>query len=122
METKNLKSIAFWGAGLWLFGYILGILFFAFVPNQFLGWAIMPFGVAVTLWVLARKIKVAKLGEYAWAGIIWALTAVILDYFFLVRVFKPVDGYYKFDVYFYYFVTLALPIVFGLIKNNKIKP
>jgi hypothetical protein len=46
-------------------------------------------------------------------AIVWVLIAVICDYFFLVKAFKPADGYYKLDVYVYYFLTFALPILVG---------
>ena len=122
METKKLKKAILWGIGLWLFGYVLGIIFFAFVPNYLLGWVIMPFGLVATLWVLFKKVNSLNIREYLWIGIIWALIAIVFDYIFLVLVFKPADGYYKLDVYMYYLVTLALPIVFGLFKNNKTNP
>ena len=45
--------------------------------------------------------------------------AVVLDYFLIVKLFHPVDGYYKLDVYLYYVFTFALPIVVGLMKQPK---
>lgn len=121
METKNLKQIILWGIGLWFFGYVLGILFFAFVPNHILGWVIMPFGLVVTLLVLFKKFRTETIAEYVKIGIVWTLIAIIFDYLFLVLVFKPIDGYYKLDVYIYYLVTLVLPIIFGLARNNEPK-
>lgn len=49
----------------------------------------------------------------------WTLIAVIFDYFFLVKVFKPADGYYKIDVYLYYVLTFVLPLIVGWIKKTK---
>ena len=108
-----------WGFFLWLFGYVLGLIFFIFVPKGILGWAIMPFGVAVTLWVLFKKIKREKFFCYIGLGVIWMIMAIALDYIFLVKLLKAVD-YYKFDVYVYYFLTLALPIAVGWYKFHKI--
>jgi hypothetical protein len=45
--------------------------------------------------------------------------AIVLDYVFLVMMFKPEDGYYKLDVYFYYFFTLVLPLLVGWVKTTK---
>lgn len=113
MNTKTLKTAVIWGLILWLFGYVLGIILFKLVPPAKLGWVIMPFGIMFTLWVLAKKIKLARFKEYVIFGIIWAILAVVLDYFLLVRLFKPADGYYKLDVYLYYLLTLTLPILFA---------
>ena len=46
-----------WGFVLWVFGYILGIVLFALVPKELIGYVITPFGIAFTLWVLWKKIK-----------------------------------------------------------------
>jgi hypothetical protein len=114
-KKKIFLNSVLWGFLLWLFGYILGIIFFAFVPKNFLGWAIMPLGIAATLWVLFKKIKREEFMCYIGLGVIWTIMAVALDYIFLVKLFNAV-GYYKFDVYVYYFLTLALPIAVGWYK------
>lgn len=121
MNTKLFKTSLFWGFVLRLIGYILGIVLFAFVPASILGWVIMPIGILVTLFVLIKKIQFKSLHEYVLLGIIWLIIAVLCDYFFLVKVFNPPDGYYKLDVYLYYLLTLTLPIIVGLkrAKNNR---
>ena len=91
------------------------------VPPSALGWIIMPVGVIITLWVLFKKVKGDSLGYYLSLAVIWTLIAVVFDYFFLVKVFKPADGYYKFDVYLYYVLTFVLPLVAGWRKSFKIK-
>ncbi|MCL5003815.1 MAG: hypothetical protein M1352_00935 [Patescibacteria group bacterium] len=111
--ARFLKDSLGWGIGLWLFGYILGFVFFVFVPKELLGWAIMPFGIAVTLWVLFKKIKGVSIRYYLILGIAWTLIAVVFDYLFLVKLLKPTNGYYKLDVYLYYILTLVLPVIFG---------
>jgi len=45
------------------------------------------------------------------------LIAVIFDYLFLVKMFKPTDGYYKLDVYLYYILTFLLPLIVGWRKK-----
>lgn len=125
MKTNKIKvflNTILWGFILWLFGYILGIIFFAFVPKNILGWVILPFGLIATLWVLFKKIKRESFGCYIGLGIVWTIMAIILDYIFLVKLFNATD-YYKIDVYVYYVLTLLLPVVVGWykikIKNNK---
>ncbi|MCX9084479.1 MAG: hypothetical protein OIN87_06760 [Candidatus Methanoperedens sp.] len=110
--TKQFYKDAFgWGFILWLIGYALGILLFPFVQLSMVGWVIMPIGTIITIWILIKKIKKNTLQYYALLAVIWTLIAIIFDYFFLVKLFKPVDGYYKLDVYLYYTLTFVLPII-----------
>jgi hypothetical protein len=113
MGKKIFKDGLGWGFLLWLVGYLLGILLFMVAPQTLLGWLIMPVGTILTLWVLLKKVKASSLRDYLSISIIWTLLAIVLDYFFLVRVFKPQDGYYKLDVYLYYTLTFSLPLVIG---------
>jgi len=108
-----LKDALGWGIILWLIGYVLGIILFAMVPPAWLGWVIMPIGIIVTLWVLIKKVKADSFKYYALFALVWVLIAVVFDYFFLVKVFQPADGYYKLDVYLYYALTLILPLIVG---------
>lgn len=121
METNKGKiflNTVFWGFILWLFGYILGIVFFAFVPKDAIGWFVLPLGVIFTLWVLFKKIERESFGCYIGLGIFWVIIAVVLDYFFIVELFKSTD-YYKLDVYVYYILTFVLPVIAGWYKFNK---
>jgi hypothetical protein len=113
MTKQFLKDTLSWGFALWLIGYILGILFFAIVPHSLIGWVIMPIGIFLSLWVLLKKIKLDSFYRYVLLGIAWAVIAIICDYFFLVKIFKPTDGYYKPDVYLYYALTFILPVLIG---------
>lgn len=120
MDKKRIfLNTLFWGFILWLFGYMLGFIFFAFIPQETIGWYVMPFGILATLWVLFKKIKRDSFGCYIGLGIFWLIIAIALDYIFLVKLLKPVDGYYKLDVYLYYALTLILPLVVGWLKTNK---
>ncbi len=119
-KGKIFLNTVFWGFVLWLFGYILGFIFFAFLPKDLIGWYIMPLGIIATLWVLLKKIKRENFMCYIGLGVIWALMAIVLDYFFLVKLLKAVN-YYKLDVYIYYFLTLLLPITVGSYRFNKVK-
>jgi hypothetical protein len=79
----------------------------------------MPIGILITIWVLLKKVTVDSLNNYIILAVIWMFIAIIFDYLFLVRVFKPVDGYYKLDVYLYYAITFILPLTIGYIKSKK---
>lgn len=105
---------------LWLFGYALGMVLFALVPPATIGWFILPFGVAATVWVLFKKIQRDSFGCYVGLAVLWTLMAVLLDYLFIVKLFGS-EGYYKADVYAYYALTFVLPIVVGWWKMQKIK-
>ena len=119
MNKQMLKDALGWGFVLWLIGYVLGIVLFAFVPADILGWIIMPIGIIITLWVLFKRIKAESLKYYFILAITWTLIAVILDYFLLVKLFKPADGYYKLDVYLYYALIFVLPLIVGWRKGMK---
>jgi hypothetical protein len=117
-KKKLLFSTFFWGFILWLIGYILGIIFFPFVPKELIGWFILPIGTAVTLWVLFKKIERESLKCYIMLGVFWTLIAIVLDYIFIVLLFKSAN-YYKPDVYVYYMLAFALPVITGWYKLNR---
>lgn len=119
MDKGFWKDSVGWGVGLWLIGYILGIVLFPFVPGNAIGWIIMPIGVIVTLWVSIKKVKFKSFREYFWLATIWTLIAILFDFFFLVLVFKPADGYYKLDVYLYYALVFLLPVFIGCRRTRK---
>lgn len=106
------------GVGLWLFGYLLGVVLFFVVPPALLGWVIMPFGTAAALLVLFKKIKATNFCYYLILGACWTASAILFDYLFLVKLLNPADGYYKLDVYLYYLLTLVLPILIWKIKKG----
>jgi hypothetical protein len=115
---KILRNTFFWGFIIWLFGYILGFVFFAFVPKQYIGWCILPFGVLFTLWILLKKVYRERFTCYIGLGVIWTVMAVVLDFLFIVRLLHSTD-YYRLDVYVYYLLTLSLPIIVGAYKFRK---
>jgi len=120
INKKIFLNTVFWGVILWIFGYVLGVIFFAFFPKNVLGWYIMPFGLIATFWVLFKKIKRDSFSCYIGLGVVWTIIAIVFDYIFLVKLFGVTD-YYKIDVYVYYTLTLILPIAVGLYKFNRIK-
>ena len=108
-------NTVFWGFILWLIGYVLGFIFFAFVPKETIGWYILPIGVIITVWVLFKKIERKTFSCYLGVSIFWTLIAVIFDYLFIVRLLNSVN-YYKLDVYAYYLLTFLLPLLVGWYK------
>jgi len=118
--NKTLLRDAFgWGVLLWLVGYVLGFVFFFLVPPAILGWFVMPIALAITLWVLVKKVNGPTLGYYAIVAAVWTVLAVVLDYFLLVKLLQPADGYYKLDVYLYYALTLLTPLLIGALKTRR---
>ena len=113
MNKRFLKDALGWGFVLWVIGYALGIMLFAFVPANLIGWIITPFGTAIALWVAFKKVKGDTLRYFGLVALVWLLIAVAGDYVFIVKAFKPADGYYKPDVYLYYALTLAIPFFAG---------
>lgn len=119
MNKQFLKDAVGWGFVLWLIGYMLGILLFALVPVNVIGWIIMPIATAITLWIAFKKVKGGTLQSDCAMAFVWLLIAAAGDYLFIVKALKPVDGYYKPDVYLYYALTLAIPIFAGWKKRAR---
>lgn len=119
MSIRLLKDAFGWGFVLWFIGYALGIILFTIVPIHLIGWIILPIGTTITLWVLLKKANGPTFRYFASLALVWTIIAVVFDYFFLVKIFKPADGYYKPDVYIYYLLTLALPLIVGWKKLSR---
>lgn len=119
MGKQFYKDALGWGFALWLIGYALGVMLFAVVPLPMIGWIILPIGTIITLWVLFSRAKSHVLQYYFFLAVSWTLTAVVLDYIFIVKLFNPTDGYYKLDVYLYYILTFALPLIVGWRKQKN---
>ena len=111
MNKQLLKDTLGWGFILWLIGYALGMILFPIVSPSMIGWVIMPIGIIITLWVLLKKTKGESFQYYGALAVVWTLIAIVFDYLFIVKAFKPIDGYYKLDVYLYYTLTFLLPLM-----------
>lgn len=81
----------------------------------------MPIGTVITWWVLVNKIKADTFNYYVKLAVVWLVMAMVCDYLFLVKAFKPSDGYYKLDVYLYYFLIFLLPIIVGWRRKKESK-
>jgi len=119
MNKELLKDSLGWGFILWLIGYALGFVFFFVLPTSLIGWAIMPIGLAITLWVLLKKVNSESFNYYLILAVIWTAIAVAFDFLFIVKALKPEDGYYKPDVYLYYTLTFISPLIVGWWKKRN---
>jgi len=120
MNKQLLKDSLGWGFILWLIGYVLGFVFFFVLPTSLIGWAIMPIGLVITLWVLLKKLNSESFNYYLILAVIWTAIAVAFDYLFIVKTLKPADGYYKLDVYLYYTLTFISPLIVGWWKKQNL--
>lgn len=120
-NRRYLKDSLGWGFLLWFIGYLIGFALFFVVPPAMIGWVMMPIGIALTLWVLLKKVKEDSLRYYVLLSVVWTLIAIAFDYLFLVKLLHPADGYYKLDVYIYYAVTFILPLCVGWRKQIRKK-
>jgi hypothetical protein len=114
--AAKIKNTLFWGLILWLVGYIAGIVLFFVVPKDYIGWVITPLATLFTIWVIMYQVKRPELKCYFGLGVVWMVMAIVLDYLFIVLLFKSGSAYYKPDVLLYYFLTLTLPIGVGYWK------
>ena len=115
---RRLVDTFGWGFALWLIGYLLGIALFFVLPPALLGWVITPIGIAITIFVLFKRIE-GSLQHYVLIAAAWTAMAIALDYIFIVMLLNPPDGYYKLDVYIYYALTFMLPLAVGIWKSRS---
>jgi hypothetical protein len=110
MDKKSLIDTLGWGTLLWFIGYVLGMILYFVLPVSIIGWAILPVGLIITFWVLFRQIKSTDFRYYLVLAVAWAAIAIICDYVFIVLLLKP-EIYYKLDVYVYYLLIFASPLI-----------
>ena len=110
MSNVFVRDMLGWGLLLWLFGYLLGFAFCGFVTPAFIGWYVMPLGIAATCFILWKRVRIASMSNAVLLGVGWSVIAIVCDYFFIVKLLNPPDGYYKLYVYVYYILTFALPV------------
>jgi hypothetical protein len=120
MNKQLLKDSLGWGLVLWFIGYVLGIILIFLLPASLVGWVIMPIGVIITFWVLLKKVKDDNFQYYLILAVVWTVIAVVFDYLFIVKAFKPADGYYKLDVYLYYAITFISPLIVAWWKKQNL--
>jgi len=111
MGKQFYKDGLGWGFVLYLIRYALSIMTTS--------WIILPISATIALLVLFKEIKSNSFLYYFFLAIFWTLMTANLDYWLIVKVFNPEDGYYKLDVYLYYILTFALPLFVGWRKKIK---
>jgi len=102
------------GAAFWLTGYLLSLLLFFTPLAGIMGWILFacltPVMAIITYrWFRRRGLPLIYFAQIA---VSWTAIAVVLDYVFIVRLFRPA-AYYQPDVLLYYAVTFLLPLAVG---------
>ncbi|MFZ0004369.1 hypothetical protein [Methanoregula sp.] len=119
MDKKVLIDTLGWGLLLWFIGYVLGIILFFVLPLSLIGWAILPVGIIIMFWVLFKQINSEYFRYYLMVAVVWTVIATLCDYVFIVLLLKP-EIYYKPDVYIYYLLMFAIPLIaFWWKKHGK---
>jgi hypothetical protein len=118
MNNFIKRDVLGWGLFLWLTGYLLGFVFYAFVSPALIGWFVMPIAIGLTCFVLWRWCRVDSIRQSILLGVAWSAIAMVCDYFLIVKLLNPPDGYYKFDVYLYYLITLVLPLAAARLRRG----
>jgi hypothetical protein len=105
----------------WLIGYIAGMILFFTSFKDSIGWimllAFTPVTFVITWWWFRQRGHLT-LQYYAGTGVAWALIAVLLDYLFIVTLFKSTT-YYALDIYLYYTLMFLIPVGVGLYLNRS---
>ena len=109
-----IKDTAGLGTGLWLVGYLASLLLFFSPYAGSMGWILLvvctPITIAVAWWWF--RVRDLALSYYAGVGAAWTVIAVVLDYLFIVLLFRAT--YYGPDVFVYYAMTFLIPVGVGL--------
>ena len=107
-DTVGLGSI------IWLIGYLVSLVLFFTPFANMMGWIITavftPVTIAITWWWF--RTRDLPLSYYTSVGVVWTGLAVVLDYLFIVQLFRAT--YYGADVFVYYALTFLIPVGVGL--------
>ena len=110
-----LKDTAGLGTLLWLLGYLASMVLYFTPLAGSMGWVIAavltPVTVVVAWWWFAKRERL-PLCYYAGVGVAWMVIAVVLDYLFIVQLFKTTT-YYAPDVLLYYALMFLIPVGVG---------
>jgi len=102
------------GTALWLLGYLASLLLFFSPFSGTMGWIITavftPVTIAITWWWF--RTRGLPLSYYVGVGVVWTVIAIVLDFMFIVRLFRA--AYYSPDVFVYYALTFLIPVGVGL--------
>jgi hypothetical protein len=110
-----IKDTAGLGTGLWLIGYLASLALFFSPFAGTMGWILIviftPVTIAITWWWFRQR-EHLPLQYYAGVGVTWVMIAVVLDFLFIVLLFRAT--YYGSDVFVYYALTFLIPVGVGL--------
>ncbi len=102
------------GTALWLLGYLASLVLFFSPFSGAMGWIITvvftPVTIAITWWWFRARDH--PLSYYVGVGVVWTVIAIVLDYLFIVQLFRAT--YYGPDVFVYYALTFLIPVGVGL--------
>lgn len=117
---RKLKDTLGWGFILWFIGFALGMILFPFVPVKFIGLPILAVFIPLAIFIAYKRFNNfgAPTSYYLLIAVIWLGLALILDYVFIVKAFKP-ENYYDFDVMIYYLTTFLIPLIVGFKYGAK---
>jgi hypothetical protein len=110
------------GIVLWVIGYSVAMVLFAFVPATMIGWIVLPIMIPVTACVSFWRLKDGSksIPYILLVSATWTAVAVTFDYVFLVYPFN-VQNYYDFDVMIYYALTFLIPAIIGTIAHFRLR-
>jgi len=115
-----LKDTLGLGTLFWLIGYLASMVLYFSPFSYSMGWIILviftPFTVWVTWWWFRQRDPLT-LQYYAGVGVTWTLIAIVLDYLFIVLLFKSAT-YYAADVFLYYVLMFLIPVSVGMYLNR----
>lgn len=114
-----LRQVLGWGLALWFIGYLLGFIFYTFVPAALVGWYVMPLVLAITCGLLWKWICLDSLQDTIFLGAGWSVIAEVCDRLFIVKLLNPADSYRQLGVYLYYLLTLLLPLIIRNVKGAR---
>jgi len=111
-----LRDTVGMGAMLWLAGYLASMaVYFSPLNYMVFGRVVLALYIPVTTWITWRYFTGRNLSllYFTATGLAWSLTAIILDYPFIVLRFGAYQ-YYTPDVYLYYLVMFLIPAGVGI--------
>jgi hypothetical protein len=120
-EKQRGRFIDTLGLGffLWFLGYIASIILFFLVPSEVLGWILFvlftPVFIVIT-YVRFRK-RLLPFWYYVVVSATWTGIAIIFDFLFIVKLFKP-GNYYHLSVLVYYLETFLGPLIMGILYRS----
>jgi hypothetical protein len=113
LKTKLVDALGL-GFGIWLMGYIAGMVLFFLVPADLIGWILFVVFTPIALYIAYLRFgkRSEETAYYLMIAAAWTLIAIVLDYLFIVVALNS-KGYYKLDVFVYYATTFLVPLLIG---------